>query len=118
MADDLQIIVKRSPLRQLTSLQIVGTGSYVPENVVTNEMLASLGCDAEWIIQRTGIRERRHAPPGTSTSDMAFAAGERCLQAAGVKRSEIDLLLVATLSPDPGQMMDRVASEIGRSRML
>jgi 3-oxoacyl-[acyl-carrier-protein] synthase-3 len=100
MADDLQINVKRSPLRRLTGLQVVGTGSYVPEHVVTNEMLASLGCDAEWIIQRTGIRERRHAPAGTSTSDMAVAAGERCLEAAGVDRSEIDLLLVATLSPD------------------
>jgi 3-oxoacyl-[acyl-carrier-protein] synthase-3 len=84
----------------LTGLQIAGTGSYVPDNVVTNEMLASLGCDADWIIQRTGIRERRHAPPGTSTSDMAVAAGERCLVAAGVDRSEVDLLLVATLSPD------------------
>jgi 3-oxoacyl-[acyl-carrier-protein] synthase III len=100
MSDDLQITVKRSPLRRLTGLQVVGTGSYVPDNVVTNEMLASLGCDADWIIQRTGIRERRHAPPSTSTSDMAVAAGERCLQSAGVDRSEIDLLLVATLSPD------------------
>lgn len=100
MADDLQITVKRSPLRRLTGVQIVGTGSYLPDNVVTNEMLASLGCDAEWIIQRTGIRERRHAPPTTSTSDMAVAAGERCIQAAGINRDDIDVLLVATLSPD------------------
>jgi 3-oxoacyl-[acyl-carrier-protein] synthase-3 len=100
MGDDLQITVKRSPLRRLTGVRIVGTGSFVPDNIVTNEMLASLGCDAEWIIQRTGIRERRHAPPSMSTSDMAVAAAERCLEAADVDRKEIDLLIVATLSPD------------------
>jgi 3-oxoacyl-[acyl-carrier-protein] synthase-3 len=84
----------------LTGVQIVGTGSYVPDLVVTNDALASLGCDAEWIIQRTGIRERRHAPPEMSTSDMAVVAAERAIEAAGVDRSEIDLLVLATLSPD------------------
>jgi 3-oxoacyl-[acyl-carrier-protein] synthase-3 len=68
--------------------------------VVTNEALASLGCDADWIIQRTGIRERRHAPPEISTSDMAVAAAERCIKAAAVDRSQIDLVVLATLSPD------------------
>ena len=86
MGDDLQIGIRRSPLRRLTGVQIVGTGSFLPDNVVTNEALASLGCDAEWIIQRTGIRERRHAPPEMSTSDMAVAAAERCLAAADVPR--------------------------------
>lgn len=100
MADDIQITVKRSPLRRLTGVQVIGTGSYLPDKVVTNEMLASLGCDAEWIVQRTGIRERRHAPPEISTSDMAVAAAERCLAAADVNPQEIDLLIVATLSPD------------------
>jgi 3-oxoacyl-[acyl-carrier-protein] synthase-3 len=90
----------RSPLRRLTGVRIVGTGSYVPEHVVTNDELASLGCDAEWIIQRTGIRERRHAPPEISTSDMAVAAAERCITAAGADRSNIDLIVLATLSPD------------------
>src|SRR6476619_3810276 len=90
----------RSPLRRLTGVQIGGTGSYVPENIVTNDALASLGCDAEWIIQRTGIRERRHAPPEIATSDMAFAAAERCIQAAEIDRSRIDLLILGTLSPD------------------
>src|SRR6188474_286961 len=90
----------RSPLRRLTGVQIVGTGSYVPENVVTNDALASLGCDADWIIQRTGIRERRHAPPELSTGDMAVAAAERCIQSSDFDRSKIDLLIVATLSPD------------------
>ncbi len=90
----------RSPLRRLTGVQIIGTGSFVPDQVVTNDDLASLGCDAEWIIQRTGIRERRHAPPEMSTSDMAFEAAERCIASADIDRSRIDLLIVATLSPD------------------
>lgn len=100
MGDDLQISIRRSPLRRLTGVQIIGTGSFLPDNVVTNEDLASLGCDADWIIQRTGIRERRHAPPEISTSDMAVAAAERCIAASGVPRDEIDLLVLATLSPD------------------
>lgn len=90
----------RSPMRKLTGVQIVGTGSFVPDNVVTNDDLASLGCDAEWIVQRTGIHERRHAPPEMTTSDMAIAAGERCLEAAGVDRADVDLLLLATFTPD------------------
>lgn len=100
MGEEHQIGIRRAPLRQLTGIQIVGTGSYLPEKVVTNDDLASLGCDAEWIIQRTGIRERRHAPPEISTSDMAVAAGERCLANSGVSRDEVDLLVLATLSPD------------------
>lgn len=90
----------RSPLRRLTGVQIVGTGSYLPDRVVTNEDLARLGCDADWIIQRTGIRERRHAPPEISTSDMAVAAAERSIKSTGVDRSQIDLLILGTLSPD------------------
>jgi 3-oxoacyl-[acyl-carrier-protein] synthase-3 len=100
MSDDVQISVKRSPLRRLTGVQVIGTGSFLPSNIVNNEMLASLGCDADWIIQRTGIRERRHAPPTMSTSDMAVTAGERCIEAADVDPKDIDLLIVATLSPD------------------
>jgi 3-oxoacyl-[acyl-carrier-protein] synthase-3 len=87
-------------LRSLVGVQIVGTGSYVPERVVTNEDLASLGCDADWIVQRTGIRERRHAPEGVTTSDLAVAAGQRCLASARVESKEVDLLVHATMSPD------------------
>ncbi len=100
MSDAELLTPVRSPLRRLTGVQVIGTGSYVPEKVVTNEDLASLGCDADWIIQRTGIRERRHAPPEISTSDMAVAAAERCLQAAQLDRNRIDLLVLGTLSPD------------------
>jgi len=87
-------------MRKLMGVQIIGTGSFVPDNVVTNDDLASLGCDADWIIKRTGIRERRHVPPGMSTGDMAIAAAERCIEASGVDRAEIDLLLLATFTPD------------------
>lgn len=100
MSDAELLSPPRSPLRRLTGVQIIGTGSYVPDNVVTNDALASLGCDAEWIIQRTGIRERRHCPPEVSTSDMAVTAAERAIQSSGVDRGDIDLLVLATLSPD------------------
>src|SRR5258707_15627479 len=52
-----------APIRSLTGVQIVGVGSYVPEQAVRNEDLAALGCDPEWILRRPGIRERRAAPP-------------------------------------------------------
>lgn len=100
MSDADILAPTRSPLRRLTGVQIIATGSYVPDNVVTNEALANLGCDADWIIQRTGIRERRHAPPEMSTSDMATTAAERCINSADIDRSDIDLLVLGTLSPD------------------
>jgi 3-oxoacyl-[acyl-carrier-protein] synthase-3 len=81
-------------------VQVVGTGSFVPDNVVTNDDLASLGCDSDWIIQRTGIRERRHAPPEMTTSDMAIAAAERAMKAAGVKAADVDLVILGTFTPD------------------
>lgn len=92
--------IGRSPLRALTGVQIVGSGSFVPDNVVTNEDLSSLGCDPEWIVQRTGIRERRHVPEGVYTSDLAAKAAERCLAAAGVDRAEVDLVVLGTMTPD------------------
>jgi 3-oxoacyl-[acyl-carrier-protein] synthase-3 len=91
-------------------VQIVGTGSYVPPQVVTNDDLAELGCDAEWIVQRTGIRERRHAPQGTTTCDLAERAARRCLEAAEVSPAEVDLLILATCTPD--QLMPASATSI------
>lgn len=85
----------------LTGFQVIGTGSYVPELVVTNEDLRrQLGFDSDWIIQRTGIRERRHAPPHLATSDLCYEAALRCLESAEVPASEVDLLVVATFTPD------------------
>jgi 3-oxoacyl-[acyl-carrier-protein] synthase-3 len=90
----------RSPLRSLPGIRVLATGSYVPDQVVTNESLVPLGFDPEWIVQRTGIRERRHAPEGVFTSDMAYAAARRCIDAAGVSPRDIDLILLGTFTAD------------------
>jgi 3-oxoacyl-[acyl-carrier-protein] synthase III len=90
----------KAPLRSLPGVQIVGTGSYVPEVVVRNEDLAKFGCDPEWIVQRTGIQERRHAPPGMATSDLAVEAAMRAMHYAGVTAADIDLIVLGTFTPD------------------
>lgn len=80
---------------------ISATGMYVPENVVTNEDLARLmDTSDEWIRQRSGIKERRHVTDGETPSDLAVKAAKRALEQAGLRPKDIDLLLVATLSPD------------------
>jgi len=89
------------PIRRLTGVQIAATGAYVPENIVTNEQLRDLcGVDPDWILQRTGIRERRHAPADEATSDLATRAARQCLERAGVSPDEVDLLIVGTFTPD------------------
>ncbi|HKD37305.1 MAG TPA: beta-ketoacyl-ACP synthase III [Pirellulales bacterium] len=90
----------RAPIRQLTGVRIVGVGSYVPDRVVKNEDLAALGCDPQWILRRSGIRERRHAPPEMATSDLAVKAAERCIAAAGAARGDVDLVVLGTFTPD------------------
>ena len=80
--------------------KIIGTGSYLPEYVVTNDDLAKLvDTSDEWIASRTGIRNRRIAT-NESGADMAAAAAEEALKDAGMDGSEIDLILVATCSSD------------------
>ncbi|MEK6250135.1 MAG: ketoacyl-ACP synthase III, partial [Planctomycetales bacterium] len=91
---------RQSILRRLPEVRIVGTGSYVPENIVRNEDLASLGYDADWIVQRTGIQQRRHALKGMATSDMAVQAGQRCLESAGREAAEVDLVVMGTFTAD------------------
>jgi 3-oxoacyl-[acyl-carrier-protein] synthase-3 len=91
----------RPRCRSLTGVRILSTGSYVPEAVVTNEHLqARLGHDSEWIVKRTGIRERRHALPHQATSDLCHEAARRCIDRSGVSLQDIDLLVLATFSPD------------------
>ncbi len=88
-------------LNSLLGIQIVASGSYVPDQVVTNEDLqAERGFDPDWISQRTGILERRHAPEGQATSDLCVEAAKRAIRAARVDPSEIDLVLVGTFTPD------------------
>lgn len=91
---------RRSRFGKVTGFRLAGIGSRVPENVVTNADLARLGCDAEWIETRSGIRERRHAPPNMATSDLATAAAEAAIAMAGIDRSTIDLLVLGTFTPD------------------
>jgi 3-oxoacyl-[acyl-carrier-protein] synthase-3 len=85
---------------QVSGVRILGTGSYVPTNVVTNEDLHELGCDSEWIVRRTGIRQRRCADKDQATSDLAFEAAIRCMAEANVEPGQIDLIVVATVTPD------------------
>jgi 3-oxoacyl-[acyl-carrier-protein] synthase-3 len=87
-------------LHTLMGIEILATGSNAPDNVVRNEDLVQLGMDADWIVQRTGIRERRHAPPELATSDLCVAAGHQALERAGLPRNEIDLLVLGTFTPD------------------
>jgi 3-oxoacyl-[acyl-carrier-protein] synthase III len=81
-------------------VQVVGVGSSVGEKLVRNEDLAALGCDPEWIVQRTGILERRHAAADVATSDLAVEAARRCIEHAGVDPQDIDLILLGTYTPD------------------
>jgi 3-oxoacyl-[acyl-carrier-protein] synthase-3 len=78
--------------------RLAGIGSSVPSNVVTNADLARLGCDPEWIVARTGIHERRCAPPEMATSDLATAAGRAALTHANA--ADVDLLVLGTFTPD------------------
>lgn len=97
---EVAITVRRGPISRLMGVRIAGTGSCVGEKVVTNEDLSHLGCDPEWIIKRTGIRERRHAPEGVATSHLATVAAEKAIEAAGGSRDDIDLLVLGTFTPD------------------
>ena len=83
------------------SVVILGTGSYAPEKVVTNDDMAKIvDTSDEWIRTRSGISERHFAGENEHTSDLAAGAGKRAIEAAGIDSSEIDLVLVATMTPD------------------
>ena len=81
--------------------RITGTGSYAPKKVITNHDLEKLvDTSDEWITERTGIKERRIAEKGQSTSDLAYEAAHKALKAAKLTAQELDLILVATTTPD------------------
>ena len=85
------------PLRS----KIIGTGAHLPDQVVTNDDLAQkVDTSDEWIVERTGIRERRIVREGETTSALAFQAAENALEAAGLTGQNIDLVVVATTTPD------------------
>ena len=81
--------------------QLIGCGSYLPEQVITNEELAKkVNTSDEWIAARTGIKQRHVAKEGEYTSDLAYEATLRAMEHAGVNASEIDLVIVGTTTPD------------------
>jgi 3-oxoacyl-[acyl-carrier-protein] synthase-3 len=83
------------------AISITGLGCHVPERVVTNDELSTMmDTSDEWIRERTGIRERRIAGPEEALSDLCMPAAEQALEEAGLKGSEIDLIIVATVTPD------------------
>src|SRR6266851_7447646 len=97
-----QTIRRRKPLPvTVTRSVVLGCGSYLPSRILTNAELArKVDTSDEWIVQRTGIRERRIAAPGELTSDLALRAAERALGAAGIKGADLDLIVLATATPD------------------
>lgn len=85
----------------LKSVRIAGTGSYLPERILTNHDLERMvETSDDWIASRTGIRERRVAADGELTSHMAAKAAEKALEQAGLAAEDVDLIIVATITPD------------------
>jgi len=88
-------------LSQKIRAGILGTGSYLPERIVTNKDLEKIvDTNDEWIVTRTGIRERHFAADNEFTSDMATNAAQKALESAGLKPSDLDLIIVATITTD------------------
>jgi len=81
--------------------RIIGTGSYAPEKVLTNDDLSKIVETSDaWITERTGIKQRHVAAPGENTSDMALRAAVRALEMANTRPEDLDLIIVGTISPD------------------
>lgn len=82
--------------------RIAGTGSFLPGEPITNDELVARGIETSdtWIVERTGIRQRHLAAPGQTASDLALEASRRALDAAGAEAGDIDLIMVATSTPD------------------
>ena len=82
--------------------RLIGTGSCLPGEPVSNSDLAARGIDTndEWIVTRTGIRSRHLAAPGTTSSELGLIAAQRALEMAGIAASDLDLIIVATSTPD------------------
>ncbi len=84
-----------------TRVSITGLGCHVPDRVLTNDELSQLvDTSDEWIVERTGIRERRIAAPEEALSDVALPAAEQALETSGTRAEDVDLLIVATVTPD------------------
>ncbi|CAB1081978.1 3-oxoacyl-[acyl-carrier-protein] synthase, KASIII (EC [Olavius algarvensis Delta 1 endosymbiont] len=86
----------------MESIRISGTGSYLPPNILSNYDLAKSGLDTthDWIVKRTGVSERRIADADVTTSDLAYEASLKALEMAGKTVEAVDLIIVATITPD------------------
>jgi 3-oxoacyl-[acyl-carrier-protein] synthase-3 len=86
----------------MESVRILGTGSYLPPRVLTNFDLEKMGLDTtdEWIVQRTGVSQRRIAESDVATSDLGYEAAHKALEMADISTGDIDLIIVATITPD------------------
>ncbi len=86
----------------MESIRILGTGSYLPPKVLTNYDLEKSGLDTthDWIVKRTGVSQRRMAETDVTTSDLAYEASLKALEMAGKKVEDVDLIIVATITPD------------------
>lgn len=88
-------------MNNLRPVGIIGTGKYVPEKILTNSDLEKMvDTNDEWIVSRTGIKERHIAAPDQATSDLAYEAAIKALESAGMTGSDLDLIIVATITPD------------------
>lgn len=88
-------------MNNLRSVGVIGTGKYVPEKILTNKDLeAIVETSDEWIVSRTGIQERHIAAPEQATSDLAYEAAIKALASAGMTAQDLDLIIVATVTPD------------------
>ncbi|MFA6281849.1 MAG: beta-ketoacyl-ACP synthase III [Candidatus Omnitrophota bacterium] len=86
---------------KMPSIGIIGTGFYVPEKILTNKELTKfVDTSDEWIYQKTGIRERRIADSKEATSDLAIHAAEQAMHNAGIQAEDLDLIVLATSTPD------------------
>ena len=93
--------MSNSNLHESQAFAILGTGSYAPERILTNADLSRMvDTSDEWITERTGIKERRIAAETQASSDLAVEAGKRAMEAAGISPEQIDLLIVASVTPD------------------
>jgi len=89
-------------MRKIESIRILGIGSHLPSRILTNNDLVAMGLDTsnEWIVKRTGVRQRRIADPAIAASDLGYEAAVKALEMADMSPGDIELIVVATITPD------------------
>src|SRR6266851_1401622 len=100
MAVKQALIIQVNRMTLANGVRLLGTGSALPRRVMRNEDFSHLDTSDEWIVTRTGIRERRIAGPGETTASLGLEASRRALAAAGLTPRDIDLIICATVTPE------------------